>query len=241
MTYKAVFFDAGDTLLAPHPSFHEIFSAVLAENGIQVEPQRVFEAFEEVAPNFIEVLDKLGTTTWSTSREVSRKFWGTVYATSFGVLGIEDDGDVLKDSLYSRFTRYESYRLFDDSVPVLQSLRKSGITVGLISNFEEWLEGMLIHFEVAPLFDLIVISGKEGIEKPDRQIFERALERAGVGARDAVYVGDNPVVDVEGAESVGMTGILIDRRGRYPDFAGTRIESLEELRGIVTPNGPRGA
>lgn len=233
MTFRAVFFDAGETLLAPHPSFDEIFSAVLAENGVDVEPERVAKAFQQVAPNFIEVLDKLGTTTWSTSREVSRQFWGTVYGTAFAELGIEDDDDVLKDSLYRRFTRYESYRLFPDATPTLQLLRKSGFTVGLISNFEEWLEGMLIHFEVAPLFDLMVISGKEGIEKPDPQIFERALERTGTKAQDAVYVGDQPIIDIEAAESIGMTGVLIDRRGRYPDFPGTRIESLEELSGIV--------
>jgi HAD superfamily hydrolase (TIGR01549 family) len=148
-------------------------------------------------------------------------------------LGIEDDGDVLKDSLYRRFTRYESYRLFPDATPALQSLKKSGLTVGLISNFEEWLEGMLIHFEVAPLFDLMVISGKEGIEKPDPQIFERALERTGVRPQDAVYVGDQPVIDIEAAESIGMTGVLIDRRGRHPDFPGTRIETLNELNALL--------
>lgn len=241
MTYRAVFFDAGETLLAPHPSFHEIFSAVLGEKGVQVEPERVFKAFEDVAPNFIEVLDKLGTTTWSTSKEVSRKFWGTVYATAFSELGIDDEDDALKDALYGRFTRYETYRLFPDTVPTLESLRKSGLTVGLISNFEEWLEGMLIHFEVAPLFDVIVISGKEGIEKPDPQIFQRALERTGAEPHESMYVGDHPTIDIEAAESIGMTAVLIDRRGRHPGFRGTRIQTLQELPAILTaPSAPRG-
>ena len=231
--YRAVFFDAGETLLSPHPSFHEIFSAVLGEHGAPVDAQEVLGAFDAVAPNFIEVLGKLGTTTWSTSREISRQFWGTVYDTAFSELGIEDGNDALKDALYERFTRYESYRLFPDSVPAVEKIRAAGLTVGLISNFEEWLEGMLIHFEVAPLFDVMVISGKEGVEKPDPEIFRRALERTGVEARDAVYVGDHPTIDVEAAESVGMTAILIDRRGRHSGFRGSRIGTLSDLPGLL--------
>jgi len=233
--YRAVFFDAGETLLSPHPSFHELFAGVLKEHGTTVDSEEVLGAFERVAPNFIEVLGKLGTTTWSTSREISRRFWGTVYDTAFSELGIEDQDDALKDALYGRFTKYESYRLFPDSVPAVEKIRAAGLTVGLISNFEEWLEGMLIHFEVAPLFDVMVISGKEGVEKPDPVIFLRALEKAGVEPEQAVYVGDHPIIDVEAAESIGMDAVLIDRRGRYPDFPGTRIDSLDEIHLIIAP------
>lgn len=231
--YRAVFFDAGETLLSPHPSFHEIFSAVLAEHGATVDAEEVLGAFERVAPNFIEVLGKLGTTTWSTSREISRRFWGTVYDTAFSELGIEDRNDALKDALYERFTRYESYRLFPDSVPAVEKIRAAGLTVGLISNFEEWLEGMLIHFEVAPLFDVMVISGKEGVEKPDPVIFLRALERGGAKAEESVYVGDHPEIDFEAAESVGMSAVLIDRRGRHSGFRGARIDSLSDLPSLL--------
>ncbi len=230
---KAVFFDAGETLLSPHPSFQEIFSAVLAQHGVDVKPEDVLNAFESVAPNFIEVLDKLGTTTWSTWQEISRKFWGTVYEAAFTELGIQDSDETLKDALYERFTRYESYRLFPDSVPALEKIRAAGLTVGLISNFEEWLEGMLIHFEVAPLFDLMVISGKEGIEKPDPEIFRLALKRAGATPHESIYIGDHPEIDFQAAESVGMSAVLIDRRGRYPDFTGLRLESLSDLPAVL--------
>ncbi|HVE76021.1 MAG TPA: HAD-IA family hydrolase [Actinomycetota bacterium] len=234
MKYKAVFFDAGETLLSPHPSFHEIFAEVAAEQGHTISPQEVEGALSLVAPNYIEVLDKLGETAWSTSREVSQRFWGTVYAVVFDHLEIADPDKALAEALYDRFTRYESYRLFPDSIPALTRVREMGLMLGLISNFEDWLEGMLIEMEVAHLFDMMVISGKEGIEKPDPRIFNIALERSGMAAEDSMYVGDHPRIDAQGAEAVGMTGVLIDRKGRHPDFSGIRITRLDELLPILS-------
>jgi putative hydrolase of the HAD superfamily len=61
--------------------------------------------------------------------------------------------------------------------------------------------------ELAPLFDTILISDAEGISKPDRQIFDRALERLNVTAAQAVFVGDHPAVDIAGARGAGMRAI----------------------------------
>jgi putative hydrolase of the HAD superfamily len=230
---KAVFFDAGETLLAPHPSFHELFSRVLSEQGFDRSPAAVAEVFEQMAPTFAEVIDKLADSSWSISREASLKFWGTLYATALAEVDVPDPDGSIAGALYSKFTEYESYRLFPDSIPTLRAVKEAGLTVGLISNFEEWLEGMLIEMEVAGLFDLMVISGKEGIEKPDPAIFKLALERSGIDAGQAMYVGDNPRIDVDGAQAVGMEAVLIDRRGRHVGFEGLRIRSLDQLLPIL--------
>lgn len=231
--YRAAFFDAGETLLAPHPSFPELFAIVMAERGHAMTAAEVEHALEAVAPTFVEIQEREGITAWSTSREQSRRFWRAVYGSMFGHWGIPDAGGALFEALYDRFTQYESYRLFPDAVPALRALREAGLVVGLVSNFEEWLEGMLIEMEVAHLFDVMAISGKEGIEKPDPAIFELALRRAGVAAAESVYVGDHPRLDAEAAASVGMTAVLIDRRGRHPDYAGFRIERLDELPALL--------
>ena len=72
-----------------------------------------------------------------------------------------------------------------------------GISSGLISNFEAWLDDLLADLGVREVFAVRVISGIEGMEKPDPRIFRLALERAGIEATDAVYVGDNPEFDVD--------------------------------------------
>lgn len=226
-----MFLDAGETILAPHPSFAALVAIILTEQGHSLTTEEVERADEVVFPKFIDSVE-IGST-WSTSPEVSRRFWGSLYAALLEKLGIGDPGGRLVGVIYERFTRYESYRLFPDAIAALEAIREAGLTVGLISNFEGWLEEMLASWEVAHLFDVLAISGKVGVEKPDPKIFQQALQEARVEPSEAVYVGDHPRIDVEGAEAVGMTGVLIDRRDRFPDYPGRRITELTELLPIL--------
>src|SRR5260370_19556012 len=97
---------------------------------------------------------------------------------------------------------------------------------------------MLIEMEVAPFFSFMVISGKEGVEKPDPAIFRLALERSGVAPEEAVFVGDHPRLDIEAASQLGMTGVLIDRPARYHDLHGLRVPALTDLPPILGGAGP---
>ena len=71
------------------------------------------------------------------------------------------------------------------------------------------------------------------MEKPDPRIYRLALERAGVHAREAAYVGDNPEFDVGPPAALGMFPVLIDRGGRHADHVGTRITDLADLAEVL--------
>ncbi len=231
MTVRAVFFDAGETLVSPHPSFPELLATTLQTEGFgHVTPELVRDRVHVVAHVFDEATRE--GRLWSTSPKESRAFWATVYRTLLTELEVPFSEEMAA-TLYRTFTDVANYKLFDDAVPVLEKLRDAGLRLGLISNFEEWLERLLEHLDVTRFFGTRVISGIEGLEKPDPAIFRLALERLGVAAAESVYVGDNVTFDVEPAEAVGMTGVLIDRRGRNEDFRGTRIASLDELPGVL--------
>ena len=224
-----MFFDAGETLLYPHPSFAELFAEVLREDGHRVDPARVQQVVSASTRRFNDILTSEQARLWSTSPERSRTLWDGIYRSFLSDLGIDRDHDRLVDALYARFSDLASYRLHPDAQPTLERLRRTDLTLGLISNFEEWLERLLEALDVARFFDVTVISGIEGVEKPDPAIFRLALERAGVTAERSLYVGDNPTFDVEAARAVGMIPVLIDRRGRYADTGALRITSLEDL------------
>jgi putative hydrolase of the HAD superfamily len=232
MTHRAVFFDAGETLVHPHPSFSELLVAILRREGYAIGPDDVHANATIVADHFRRAADQ--GLLWTTSPEKSRAFWLGVYRSFMEHLGIPDE-DGLPDRLYAEFTDMANYRLFPDVLPVLQRLRSERLILGVISNYEEWLGRLLARLGVAGLLDLQVVSGVEGVEKPDPAIFHLALDRAGVEARDCVYVGDSPVFDTTPAEAIGMTGVLIDRRGRYPDHRGpgVRITSLFALPSAI--------
>ncbi len=104
-----------------------------------------------------------------------------------------------------------------------------GYALGLISNFEAWLDDLLADLGVREAFTVRVISGIEGVEKPDPRIYRLALERAGLDAGETAYVGDNPEFDVDPPAALGMFPVLIDRRGRHADHVGARITDMAEL------------
>jgi putative hydrolase of the HAD superfamily len=226
VSLRAVFFDAGETLLHPHPSFPELLSATLSEEGIDASPERIRAKVHVLTDRFHRAA--ADGELWSTSEARSRAFWGSVYSLLLGELGVTMD-DRLAARLYATFTDAANYRLFPDVLPVLEDLRGRGLTLGLVSNFEAWLDGLLEHLGIRTLLDIRVISGEVGLEKPDPEIFRMALARASVLPAASTYVGDNPYFDVEPAVAVGMRGILIDRRDRHPGFPGDRITSLSDL------------
>lgn len=223
---RAVFFDAGETLVHPYPSFPELFAQVLEREGHPTDPEIVRRALHLVSDRFAQAA-RSGEL-WSTSAERSKQFWISVYRRFLERIDVPAD-DGLADRLYTTFTDLSNYRLFPDAPSVLESLRGRNLFMGLVSNFEEWLERLLDALDVTRYFEVVVISGVEGVEKPDPAIFRLALERSGMRPEESAYVGDNPFFDVEPAAQVGMLPVLIDRRNRYPDHQGVRISSLEDL------------
>ena len=230
MRFRAVFFDVGETLVHVDPSFADLFVTVLTGAGHERSLDEVRDASAHVYARFSEAARD--GSMWTTTPERSRAFWTSVYERMLGALGIADE-DGLAATLHREFTRLEHYVLFDDVRPTLASLRGAGLLLGVVSNFEAWLEDWFGVHDLIETFPVRVISGIEGIEKPDERIFRVALDRASVAPEESIYVGDNPEFDVDPPAALGMFPVLIDRRGRFPDHAGARITDLRELPEIL--------
>ena len=120
--------------------------------------------------------------------------------------------------------------LYGDTLPAMKALKQRGLVLGLISNIVIGSAGVGLE----AYLDLVVTSKEVGANKPEPPIFLAALERAGVGAPEAVYVGDQYQTDVLGAKGVGIKPVLIDRFDLESDVDDCpRIHSLEELPGYL--------
>lgn len=227
---EVVFFDAGETLIHPHPSFVDLFVATCARGGVEVDRFRIPQVTRSLLRE-IEERQREGFT-FTTSPQESRDFWIKFYADLLRELG--GDGDFnMAIELYRTFSYPGNYTAYPDAREILPSLRGRGLQLGLISNFEEWLECLLEELGLLPYLDLVYISGKVGVEKPHPGIFQAALEGAGVEPERAMHVGDSLLSDVEGARSVGITPVIIDRFHRYPDVDCYRITDLRQLENIL--------
>jgi putative hydrolase of the HAD superfamily len=222
-----VLFDAGDTLLAPAPSFQGRFVAVAAAHGLPLEEAAVDAAVAAA------VREAAWPSDW-TDPATQRRFWMGFYRDVLAGLGHGGDGPELAEALFEAFSDPAGYRLFDDVWPALDQLAGRGIRLGVVSNFEPWLEEILDLQGVGDRFAAVAISGKLGVAKPDPRIFKAALDAAGADPGATVHVGDQPVNDVAGAMAAGITPVLIDRFGRHPDAGGAhRVEDLGGLLELV--------
>lgn len=241
-----VLFDAGDTLLAPAPSFQGRFVAVAAAHGLPLEEAAVDAAIAE-AVRAVE-----WPSDW-TDPATQRGFWVGFYRQVLAALGHNGpagsasvqhrpigpraprrggpDGEELAEALFAAFSDPAGYRLFDDVRPALEALAGRGLKLGVVSNFEPWLEDVLALEGVDHLFAAVAISGKLGVAKPDPEIFLAALTEAGADPAATVHVGDQPANDVAAARAVGITPVLIDRFARHPDPDGAH--RVEDLTGLV--------
>lgn len=230
MRFRAVLFDVGETLVHPAPSFPELFARIVRDAGHERDPASVVAASAAVMRGFGQA--SRDGTLWTLTPESSRAFWLGVYGQMLESLGLPA-ADGLREALYEGFTDLGNYTLFDDVVDALDRLRRSGLTLGIVSNFEAWLDDLLSVLGVRDRFQVRVISAVEGIEKPDPRIYRLALDRAGVAAGEAAFVGDNPEFDVDPPAALGLFPVLLDRRARHPEHDGVRITGLHELAGVL--------
>lgn len=236
---QAVCLDVGWTLIHPVESLWEAFGAVGREAGADLgtesverlvhgmmsgSRQRAFEEFEAGAR-------------YTDSDAEFESLFLALGRTVFALAGIPGDHEVLTSRFLERFWRPENWAVFPDVIDGMQRLRASGIRVGVLSNAASNLLGFLADLGLLDHCDFSIVSAIEGTKKPDRRIFEIALERAGADAAFTVHVGDMYLEDVLGARRAGLRPLLMDR-GRFgmfpnhPEAAAELPEPVEVVRSL---------
>ncbi len=94
--------------------------------------------------------------------------------------------------LYERFGEPEAWRVFEDVTPAIDALASRGISLGIISNWDERLPPLLDGLGLSKYFEAVVISCEAGFPKPSPVIFEHAARKLGVAPEFILHVGDEP-------------------------------------------------
>ena len=134
---------------------------------------------------------------------------------------------LLLDLLSQRAINPHSFMCFDDVVGVLEALQQDGIGLGLISNAFPSARCILDCLHLTHWFNPLVLSYEHFWAKPDRRIYEYALEKANTLPEQALFVDDRPKF-VKGANEARMKALLIDREGNCQNAKG-KIYDLREL------------
>lgn len=235
---SAVLLDLDDTILDDSSLIHDSWHEACAAQANRLAPLD--------AANVVETI-----------RATSKWFWDDpdrhregrlqleearreVVRLAFRKLGLEDaELAACIGDAYSR-RRDAGMEPLPDAIDTVRWLRDSGYRLALLTNGAAVAQRRKItRFELAELFDTILVEGELGFGKPDARVYERALRALDVKASEAWMVGDNLEWDVAAPQRLGLSGIWIDARGDgVPEHSPVRpdhiIRSLAELRGLIT-------
>ncbi len=215
---RAVLFDVDFTLFRPGPELGpEGYRRVGERHGLALDPAR----YDSARSGAVVDLQR--------NRQLVHDEEVWIAFTERIVVGMGGDAAGAREcatEMVREWERHENFSLYEDVQPVFEVLRRHGLSIGLVSNGQRDLAEFVAHHRLE--VDTVVGSKAHGRIKPHPSIFTAALEALGVAAADAVMVGDSYEDDIEGARSLGMRAILLDRDGRLPDEP-ERIDTLLAL------------
>jgi HAD superfamily hydrolase (TIGR01509 family) len=208
---RAIFFDLGGTLFS-NRDIPRVNAAALVEAGRRLGVEK---GFGEIGVAYLQASRQVNDVYMRRSYYLHRDhFYDTyrAFAKIFDRVASDEFVEWFYEAQLSAMV--EGLRLRDDCVETLRALRDKGLVLSIVSNIDDdYLDGMLRSLELKPLFDYWVSSQTAQSCKPDARIFEYALERAGCGAGEAIFVGDSRIHDVQGAAALGMTTVLLAEKG----------------------------
>jgi FMN phosphatase YigB (HAD superfamily) len=244
MPLKAILFDLDDTLL-DWSKFNGDWAAFEIHHL-----RRVFDyVCADIHP--LSDLDAFANEFRSRTREAWRAGRGTLVAPHLGTLLVETAAAL--GAPRDRLTEHRCLEVygwgvvpgttaFPEAVAMLKLFKDNNVKVGIITNAYQpmWLRDIeLRELGLLDYFPACRISAADvGYLKPHPAIFEGALQCLGTNPQETVFVGDNPIADIAGAQGAGLQAILRVAHPTPPMLSGLiipdgAINTLNELPGIL--------
>lgn len=231
---RVVFFDAAGTLFHVRESVGEIYLRYAEKYGIQRTPElvaaanRAFKQAFRQAPPPVFAVDHPAKL-----KQCERLWWFDVVHAVFYRIGMFEGFDEYFDEVYQGFAGPEHWALYPDTRSSLESLRRKRLELGIISNFDTRLFGILRGLEIADLVDTVTLSSLAGAAKPSPRIFQRALDEHVADPQEGVHVGDSLEDDLTGARQAQVHAVLIDREKKQQDPSVPSIHRLDDLHEVI--------
>jgi putative hydrolase of the HAD superfamily len=210
--FKAVLFDAGDTLIRLSGSGEELLHQAAATLGADpLDPAEVAQVWRQVleGSSTAEELAK--------GRDLSNARHHEVWTALYTAAGCERLAAGLSEELYNLTISAASWEAFPDTLPTLKTLRDRDVRVGIVSDTGFDLRPAMDLLGLSPFVDTVVMSFEHGVCKPAVTVFLTACKQLQVDPDQALMVGDNPLTD-SGAVAAGMYVFLLPR----PQLTGPR-------------------
>ncbi|MEN3367906.1 MAG: hypothetical protein V7609_49 [Verrucomicrobiota bacterium] len=208
MGLKAIFFDAAGTLLYLTQSVGHHYALVGSKIGLTLDVGELNRAFAP-AWRAMPCRDAIGSPRENDDKDWWRKIVNRVLTDVAPSLN-ELDRDNFFEIAYEHFAEAGVWELYPEVIEVLENLRPR-FQLAVVSNFDGRLRLILEQLGISKFFSHIFISSEIGADKPDPEIFRRALHIANLQPNQVLHVGDDPKRDWEAARSAGLEVFQLER------------------------------
>ena len=205
---KAIFLDAAGTLIYLPKSVGHHYGYVAERIGLRLNARALDAAFTAC---WKETPTRLAI---EGPREDDDKGWWrelvdrVLDRVAPGVA--ELDRDAFFEGAYSHFAEPGVWQLYPEVIEVLDTLERD-FELAVISNFDGRLRVILEHLGISKFFAHVFLSSEVGADKPDPEIYRRALRLSGVRPDETLPVGDDPIRDWQGAALAGLSIFRLER------------------------------
>lgn len=213
---KVIFLDAVGTLFGVRNSVGEVYGEIAHQFGVKVSAKEVDKAFY----NSFKQSNKMAFPGVELQEIPTKEFewWKAIAIQTFQAVGVFDrfsDFDKFFAELYAHFATEKPWFVYSDVYPALEYWQKSGIEMGIISNFDSRLYQVLKNLNLADFFTSVTISTEVNSAKPDRQIFQAALQKHNCLPEAAWHIGDSYKEDYQGSKTLGLKAIWLNRSENF--------------------------
>ncbi|MBZ0159524.1 MAG: HAD family hydrolase [bacterium] len=226
MPLEAVIFDAGNTVMLMN---YGVVAKALTAEGLHVDEAAVREAEYRARVRLDPVLARRNSTEAPQIFQTYMRFVCDGLGVQWGVAA--------ERTLHRIAEYHQEHNLWNQPDPhahaALRTLHGHGLTLGMISNSNGWVERLVTESGLRPYFHFVVDSRLVGVEKPDPRIFQIALDQVGISPAEALYIGDLYSIDVVGARAAGMGAILLDPAGLWDHVDCPKARDLSEAANLV--------
>jgi putative hydrolase of the HAD superfamily len=206
---KAIFFDAVGTLFHLTKTVGDHYALVGREVGLDLNAQKLDSAFIS-AWNKMPRREAIAGPRDDDDKEWWRELVELIFADVAPAVN-ELDRDNFFEIAYEHFAEAGVWQLYPDVMEVLETLHPR-FRLAVVSNFDGRLRMILEQLGISKFFSHVFVSSEIGADKPDPEIFRRAVGFMNLNANEVLHIGDDPERDWRAGEQAGLSVLRLDRQ-----------------------------